>query len=236
MPKLAGLRDFEEAYLAGKCPDPLLVDLAKTVIMGDLKNCVAYTTAALDERRLEPLVVLNQGLIAGMDVTADRFRKNEVFVPEVLVSARAMKGGLVILRPLLADTGVRPVGKVLLGTVRGDLHDIGKNIVGMMLEGAGFQVVDVGVDRTPEAFVQAIREHRPAIVGMSAMLTTTMMQMRVTIDAIAQAGLRDTVKVMVGGAPVSQEFADRIGADAYGDNSADGVAKAKAFMGLPVPA
>jgi 5-methyltetrahydrofolate--homocysteine methyltransferase len=230
MPRLAGLRDFEEAYLVEKCQDGLLFSLAKTVVTGDLKGCVGYTTEALESREMDPLVVLNQGLIAGMDITGERFRKNEVFVPEVLISARAMKGGLAVLRPLLTDTGVKPIGTVLLGTVRGDLHDIGKNIVGMMLEGAGFQVVDIGVDQKPEAFVEAIREHRPVIVGMSAMLTTTMMNMRVTIEAIAQAGLRDAVKIMVGGAPVSQEFADRIGADAYGDNSADGVAKAKELV------
>lgn len=224
------LTETEAAYLNEKCGDALLFAIALAVIGGNLESCVANTRTALDERKLDPLVVLNHGLIAGMDVVGPRFRDGLIFVPEVLVSVRALKGAQALLYPLLVEKGLEPLATVVLGTVKGDLHDVGKNLVGMMLEAANFKIVDLGIDQKPEAFVAAIQAHQPAIVGMSAMLTTTMMNMRVTIDAIKKAGLREQVRVMVGGAPVNEEFARKIGADAYGDDSADAVVKAKALL------
>lgn len=224
------LRDFEQEYLEEKCGNDFLVELARTVIFADLQECIRMTREGLDERGIPPLTVLDYGLIAGMDIVGQRFRKDEIFVPEVLVSVRAMKGGVALIYPLLAKTGRKPVATVVLGTVQGDLHDIGKNLVAMMLEGANFKVIDLGIDQKPESFLNAIREHQPAIIGMSAMLTTTMINMKVTIDAIRDAGLREQVKIMIGGAPISQEFADRIGADAYGKDSATAVEKAKELL------
>jgi 5-methyltetrahydrofolate--homocysteine methyltransferase len=167
---------------------------------------------------------LEEGLIAGMPVVGVRFRNNEIFVPEVLVSARAMKAGLAHLEPIFSACGIPPVGTFVIGTVKGDIHDIGKNLVGMMLRGAGFKVIDLGVNTATQKFLDAIAEHQPEIVGMSALLTTTMGQMKINIDAFRAAGLN--VKVMVGGAPVSVEYAERIGADAHGANATEAVEKA----------
>jgi 5-methyltetrahydrofolate--homocysteine methyltransferase len=175
--------------------------------------------------------ILEQGLIAGMTVVGIRFRDNEIFVPEVLVSARAMKAGLAHLEPIFSACGVPPVGTVVIGTVKGDIHDIGKNLVGMMLRGAGFRVIDLGVNTTTQKFLDAIAEHRPQIVGMSALLTTTMGQMKLNIDAIRAASL--DIRVMVGGAPVSVEYAERIGADAHGANATEAVEKALALVRPP---
>ena len=239
MSKLEELTEAEEAYLREKCANDVLFDIALDVVVGDKESCVANTEKAIGEAKLDPLDVLNRGLIAGMDVVGPRFRDNLIFVPEVLISVRAMKGGQAVIYPLLVKGGLKPVGTVVIGTVKGDLHDVGKNLVAMMLEGANFKVVDLSIDQKPEAFVEAIQKHNPVIVGMSAMLTTTMMNMRLTIDAIAKAGLRDKVKIMIGGAPVSQAFADKIGADAYGDDSADAVMKAKVLLdkvGVAAPA
>jgi 5-methyltetrahydrofolate--homocysteine methyltransferase len=158
------------------------------------------------------------------------FRSGELFVPEVLIAARAMKAGMEILRPLFVESGIEPVGRVLLGTVKGDLHDIGKNLVGMMLEGGGFEVIDLGVDVTADKFVEAIKAQKPDLVGMSALLTTTMVMMKGTIEAIAAAGLRDSVRIMVGGAPVTEEFAQDIGADAFGADASLAVIRAKELM------
>lgn len=230
MDELDELTESEKLYLTQQCQDDVLYNIASGVVFGDLERCVANTNEAIETKKLDPLAVLNRGLVAGMDVVGPRFRDGLIFVPEVLISVRAMKGALAIIYPLLARSGLQPIGTVVLGTVKGDLHDVGKNLVGMMLEGANFKIVDLGIDQKPDAFVAAIREHQPVIVGMSAMLTTTMMNMRVTIDAIKDAGLRDQVKIMVGGAPVTQEFADKIGADAYGDDSADAVLKAKKLI------
>lgn len=176
-----------------------------------------------------PEEILNQTLIAAMEKVGFLFESQEFFVPEMLVSARAMQAGLAVLKPLLAETGVKPVGRVIIGTVKGDLHDIGKNLVSMMLQGNGFEVIDLGVDVPPGQFVEAVREHQPLLLGMSALLTTTMPGMSVTVKALEEAGLRDKVKVMVGGAPVTQRFADTIGADLFAPDAALAANKAKAL-------
>jgi 5-methyltetrahydrofolate--homocysteine methyltransferase len=205
--------------------------LAEAVIRGDAKECARLTQEGLDEG-LSPQLLLNDGLMAGMAVVGERFKANEIYVPEVLVAARAMKAGMAILRPRLVETGAKPVGKVVLGTVKGDLHDIGKNIVGMMLEGAGFQVTDLGNDVAAERFIQAAKEQEAQIIGMSALLTTTMLNMKGTIEALKAAGLRERVKVMVGGAPVTQRFAEEIGADGYAENASLAVEKAKELLAV----
>ena len=197
----------------------ILKDLATAVIEGDLGETIDLTEEALDDD-IGAEEILNEGLMPGMDYVGVEFKAGNMFVPEVLRSARAMQGAMAILRPLLVESGAPMAGKVLLGTVKGDLHDIGKNLVGMMCEGAGFEVKDLGKDVSPEQFVEAIKEYEPSIVGMSALLTTTMRVMGNTIRALEEAGVRDRVKVMVGGAPVTQAFADEIGADGYASNAA----------------
>lgn len=176
--------------------------------------------------------ILTEGLISAMAVVGERFRKNEVYVPEVLIAARAMKAGMELLKPLLAKSGVQPVGTVVLGTVKGDLHDIGKNLVGMMLEGAGFAVVDAGIDVSPEKFVEAIKSSKAGVIAMSALLTTTMPMMKTVVDAISAAGLKGQVKTMIGGAPVTQSYADEIGADGYGKDASSAVLVAKQLLGV----
>jgi 5-methyltetrahydrofolate--homocysteine methyltransferase len=171
--------------------------------------------------------LLKGGLIAAMSEVGRLFEAGEYYVPEMLVAARAMKGGLEILRPLLIDSDVRPVGKVVIGTVAGDLHDIGKNLVAMMLEGAGFEVYDLGVDVSPQKFVEAVEQHRPEIVAMSALLTTTMAQMETTLDALRRAEVLENVRVMVGGAPLNQAFADKIGADGYAPDASQAATLAR---------
>jgi len=165
--------------------------------------------------------ILNQALIPAMDEVGDLFQQGEYFVPELLVAARAMQRAMEAIRPKLAEKGVKSRGKVVLGTVRGDLHDIGKNLVKMMIEGAGFEVIDLGIDVTPEKFVQAVREHKAALIGMSALLTTTMLAMKDTINLLKSQGVRNQTKVMIGGAPLRQEFADEIGADFYGKDATE---------------
>lgn len=196
-------------------------------IASNLYNGEEETVAELVQKALgqgvAPRDILQGGLIAGMDEVGRDFKAGDLFVPEVLIAARAMHAGMNVLRPLLAETGVSSIGKYLVGTVKGDLHDIGKNLVKMMLEGAGFEMVDLGTDVAPEAFVSAVREHRPTIVGMSALLTTTMVQMKTTIDALVEAGLRDSIKIMIGGAPVTAAYAQQIGADAYAPDAASAV-------------
>lgn len=172
--------------------------------------------------------ILTKALITGMSAVGERFKKNEIFVPEVLITARAMNAALNVLKPALAQAGVEPVGTALICTVKGDLHDIGKNLVKMMIEGTGIRVIDLGVDCPPERVVEAVREYKPDIVCLSALLTTTMVYQKETIDALKAAGLRDTVKVMVGGAPVTQAFADEIGADAYTPDAATAAEWARA--------
>jgi 5-methyltetrahydrofolate--homocysteine methyltransferase len=209
----------------------VLERLAKEIYNGNAEAVVALTKEALDAG-LSPEEILNQGMIAGMDAVGRDFRDGILFVPEVLIAARAMHAGMGILRPLLTEAESHSKGTVVLGTVRGDLHDIGKNLVGMMMEGAGFQVVDLGTDVPPEKFVEAAKAHNAKIVGMSALLTTTMTEMPNVIAALKEAGLREAVKVMVGGAPVTQRFADEIGADGYAPNASAAVEKARELLGV----
>jgi len=175
--------------------------------------------------------VINKGLIAGMSVVGERFKNNEFYVPEVLIAARAMKTSMALLKPLLKEQGVKPVGVVAIGTVRGDLHDIGKNLVSMMLEGAGFEVLDLGVDVSPDQFTAAVTEQGAGLVAMSALLTTTMPSMKDTIEAMAEAGVRGRAKVIIGGAPVTQSYSDEIGADGYAPDAASAVDVAKVLLG-----
>ena len=201
-------------------------DLYNKVIEGNRDAVIALTTQGI-EQGMGAAELLNEALIAAMQEVGDRFEKHEFFVPEMLVAARAMKAGVGVLKPQLVREDIQPAGTVVMGTVSGDLHDIGKNLVIMMLEGASFQVVDLGVDVAPDQFVHAIQEHSPQIVGMSALLTTTMLSMKATIEAIEKAGFRDKVTVMVGGAPVTQRFADKVGADAYAPDASSAARKAK---------
>ncbi|NIA29191.1 MAG: cobalamin-binding protein [Actinobacteria bacterium] len=207
----------------------VLEDLASCIISGNAPKSEELTRQALDEG-IAPAGVLNNGLIAGMNVVGVKFKGNEFYVPEVLIAARAMKAGLKILRPKLAEAGVEPIGKFVIGTIQGDLHDIGKNLVSMMLEGAGFEVIDLGVDVSPEKFADAIRENNATIIGLSALLTTTMVNMRSVIENLEKIGARDTVKIVVGGAPLTQNFADEIGADGYAADAASAVELVKSMV------
>ncbi len=191
---------------------------------------VKQLTQELLDRGASPQTILNEGLIAGMAVVGEKMRSGEMYLPEVLQSASVMKAAMEILQPHLLRSGVEPIGRVVLGTVKGDMHDIGKNLVGIMLRGAGFEVIDLGLNTPAEKFVEAIQTHSPAVVGMSAMLTTTMLQMKKTIEAITAAQLREKVKIMVGGASVSQRFADEIGADAYARDAVTAVERAQAML------
>jgi 5-methyltetrahydrofolate--homocysteine methyltransferase len=197
----------------------VLAKLAQAVIEGDREVTPGLTQQALDQG-LDPGVILNEGLMPGMAHVGEAFRSGDMFVPEVLLAARAMQASMDLLRPLLVETDAKMAGKIVIGTVKGDLHDIGKNLVAMMCEGAGFEVTDLGRDVDPARFVEAVKEVSAEIVAMSALLTTTMRSMELTIKALQEAGLRDQIKVMVGGAPVTQEFADQIGADGYAPNAA----------------
>lgn len=203
-----------------------LQKLTQAILTGDARTARTVTEAALAEG-MEPLKLVHDHMVPAMDEVGRRFECNEYFVPELLLSARAMKGALELIRPLLARSGVQPVGRVAIGTVKGDLHDIGKNLVAAMFEGGGFEVIDLGVNVPPEHFVNTIREKNANIIAMSALLTTTMPSMRTTIQAIQAAGVRDRVKIFVGGAPITQKFADDIGADGYSDNAVGAVALAR---------
>ena len=204
--------------------------LAMVVLEGDKDRVVELVNKGLSEG-LTAKDILDNGMVVGMNEVGARFKRGEMFVPEVLMSADAMQGGLVVLRPQLVASGAKLIGKIVIGTVKGDLHDIGKNLVGMLCEGAGFEVIDLGFNVDPDKFIAAIKTHQPNIVGMSALLTTTMRAMGQTIKAIEEAGLRDKVKVMVGGAPVDAEFSKRISADGYGSNAPAGVDLAKRLAG-----
>ena len=201
--------------------------LADAIIKGDQNTAVEITKAALQEGA-EAESVLNDGLIAGMDVVGARFKKNEVYIPEVLISARAMRMAMEILEPELAKAGVQPVGRFLIGTVAGDLHDIGKNLVAMMLKGAGFEVTDIGIDVPAEKFVEQAKATGIQLIGLSALLTTTMPGMEKTLKALKEAGV--SAKIMVGGAPVTQGYADKIGADGYAADAASAVEVAKSLV------
>lgn len=208
----------------------IVQEIAANLYRGEDEKVAQLVQRALDQG-VTPQQILSDGLITGMDVVGRDFKVGNLFVPEVLVAARAMHAGMDVLRPLLAEGGGVTIGKYVIGTVEGDLHDIGKNLVKMMLEGAGFETVDLGVDVRPGAFVEAVRQHKPKIVGMSALLTTTMVNMRTTIEALEEAGLREMVRVMVGGAPVTAEFAKEIGADAYAPDAATAVDVARQLFG-----
>jgi len=201
--------------------------LADAVIKGDQATAVEVTKAALSEG-MAAKSVLDEGLIAGMDIVGARFKKNEVYIPEVLIAARAMKMAMEVLEPELVKAGVKPIAKLVIGTVQGDLHDIGKNLVAMMLKGAGFEVIDLGVDVTPEKFIEGVRSNDAHLVGMSALLTTTMPGMEKTIKALQEAGV--TAKVMVGGAPVTESFAEKIGAQGFAPDAASAVDTAKSLV------
>lgn len=203
-----------------------LKPLHDAVLNGDAKGAKEFTQRAIAEN-VDPLKLVQQAMMPAMDEVGRRFECNEYFVPELLLSARAMKGALELIRPLLVASGAESSGRVVIGTVKGDLHDIGKNLVAAMLEGGGFEVTDLGVNVTPEQFIASIKEKNAQIVAMSALLTTTMPAMKATIDAMKQAGVRDQVKVLVGGAPITRSYADEVGADGYSESAAGAVALAR---------
>jgi 5-methyltetrahydrofolate--homocysteine methyltransferase len=211
--------------------DPIMHDIAYNLIVGNHHEIDRLTRQALDDG-YSANAILDDGLIAGMAIVGIKFRDNVIFVPEVLVAARAMKAGMAHIEPILSESGIEPLGTIVMGTVKGDLHDIGKNLCIMMLRGAGFSVHDLGVDTKPEEFIDAVMEQQAQILGMSALLTTTMPNMGKTIEAFEEAGIRDMVKIMVGGAPVTQEFADDMGSDGYGENAMACVELAKRFLGF----
>lgn len=206
-----------------------LSELYEAILTGDSKSAVAITKQALDAGA-DPLEIVNAHMIPAMDEAGKRFECEEYFVPELLLAARAMKGSLELIRPLLTARGDEPVGRVVIGTVKGDLHDIGKNLVGSMLEGGGFEVIDLGADVSADRFVQVVRDRNPDLVCLSALLTVTMPSMKTTIEALKTAGVRDRVKVLVGGAPVTQEWALNIGADGYGASAATAVSVARRLL------
>jgi len=216
-------------------PDLSLEELLE-LMMDDLYD--GYADEVVTEvqealaRGMTPYDVLTQGLVAGMDIVGADFRDGILFVPEVLMAAKAMKAGMAVLRPLLAETGAPKIGKMVIGTVKGDIHDIGKNLVGMMMEGAGFEVIDLGINNSAEKYLAAIEAHQPDILGMSALLTTTMPYMRVVIDALKEKGIRQNLIVLVGGAPLNAAFAEDIEADAYCRDAAVAVETAKKLMAL----
>jgi 5-methyltetrahydrofolate--homocysteine methyltransferase len=198
------------------------MEILRELVKNGKANETAERVAKLLEEGKDPESIMKDALIPAMDEVGDLFQKGDYFLPEMLVAARAMQRGLDVLQPRLVERGVQPVGRVVIGTVKGDLHDIGKNIVTMALQGAGFEVVDLGIDAPPDKFIEAIKRHNPQVVGLSALLTTTMPAMKNTIEAIKRAGLRNQIKIMVGGASVTQTFADEIGADFYGCDSTEG--------------
>jgi 5-methyltetrahydrofolate--homocysteine methyltransferase len=210
--------------------DERLQKIYDSVLNGEMDETAGYVQAALDAQ-LEPGIILNEGMISAMQEVGRLFEEGEYFVPEMLIAARAMQDGLALLKPHLVQADVQSAGKVVLGTVKGDLHDIGKNLVAMMLEGAAFEIVDLGVDVSPEKFVEAVKVHHPKVVGLSALLTTTMPSMRTTIEALAAAGVRDQVKVIVGGAPVTEAFARDIGADGFAPDASRAVRLTKTLVG-----
>jgi len=218
--------------------EEILQGLYDNTLIGNAPEVKDLTNRGLEEE-LEPEKMLYDALIPSLEEVGARFERGDYFVPEMLIAAKAMQGALDILRPLLAETGVAQVGTFLMGTVKGDVHDIGKNLCNIMLEGAGFTVIDLGVNVAPETFVEKIDEHQPDIVGFSAFLTTTMPMFKANINALEKAGVRDDIIVMVGGAPVTQEYADAVGADGYSADASSAVKKAKQLLGergAPVPA
>ena len=209
----------------------ILIQMIEKLYAGEDTAIAELTQSALDDG-MTPEEVLKGGLLAGMDRVGVDFRDGELFVPEVLLAARAMHAGMDILRPLLVDGNVASMGKIIIGTVEGDLHDIGKNLVLMMLEGGGYEIVDLGIDVNTDEFMNAVKTEQPDIIAMSAMLTTTMPYMKQTIDALVESGIRDKVKVIIGGAPVTKAFADEIGADSYAPDAASAVEQARTLVDL----
>ena len=219
----------EEIILADLSDEDLVVQMHDDLYDGLGEEIVEGTTILL-ERGWDPSAVLNDALVEGMRIVGIDFRDGILFVPEVLLSANAMKAGMEILRPLLAETGAEPIGKIVIGTVKGDIHDIGKNLVGMMLEGAGFEVIDLGINTDVEEFLGALDEHKPDLLGMSALLTTTLPYMKVVIDTLIEKSLREEYMVIVGGAPLNEEFGEAIGADAYCRDAAVAAETAKRLV------
>ena len=207
-----------------------LTGLFEAILTGDAKSAAAVTKQALDEG-VEPLKLVTDAMVPAMDEAGRRFEAEEYFVPELLLAARAMKAAMALIRPLLVASGAKSAGRVAVGTVKGDLHDIGKNLVASMLEGGGFEVLDLGADVAPEKFVEAVKEKGAQVVCLSALLTVTMPSMKTTIEALKQAGVRDNVKVLVGGAPVTTQYANEIGADGYGENANSAVAMTRKLLG-----
>jgi 5-methyltetrahydrofolate--homocysteine methyltransferase len=205
--------------------------LYEAIVDGNDKAAARLTQEAIDAGA-DPSELISGTMVPAMAEVGQLFETEEYFVPELLLAGRAMKAGLELLRPILAATGVEPVGRIVVGTVKGDLHDIGKNLVVSMMEGAGFEVTDLGIDVPPEAFIEAVREKKPQIVGMSALLTVTMPAIKTTIEAMVAAGVRDDVKIMIGGAPVTEEYAREVGADAYGENASVAATIAKRLCGM----
>lgn len=204
-------------------------ELSKAVLSGNDDQVISITKSLIDSGT-DLLEIINQGLIAGMDIVGARFKRGEMFVPEVLMAARSMSAGLNLVKPLMAESDVPSIGKVLVGTVKGDLHDIGKNLLAMMMEGAGFTVVNLGVDISPEQFVEAAKEHKADMIAMSALLTTTMVSMKDTVELFIEEGLRDKVRIIIGGAPISQEYSDEIGADGFAPDAATACDLAKGLL------
>ena len=220
----------EEEIILAELPDDELVEQMHADLYDGLKEEIEEGTNILLGRGWGPDKVLGKALVEGMRIVGIDFRDGILFVPEVLLAANAMKGGMTILRPLLAETGAEQVGKMVIGTVKGDIHDIGKNLVSMMMEGAGYEVIDIGINNTVENYLEAIEEHKPEILGMSALLTTTMPYMKVVIDTLKEKGMRDDYIVLVGGAPLNEEFSEAIGADAYCRDAAVAVETATSMV------
>ena len=224
--------DFEEEDIVlSELPDDELVEQMHADLYDGLKEEIEEGTQILLDRGWGPEKVLSDALVEGMRIVGIDFRDGILFVPEVLLAANAMKGGMTILRPLLVETGAKQIGKMVIGTVKGDIHDIGKNLVSMMMEGAGFEVIDIGINNPVENYLEALEEHKPDILGMSALLTTTMPYMKVVIDAMKEQGIRDDYIVLVGGAPLNEEFGEAVGADAYCRDAAVTVETAKELIG-----
>jgi 5-methyltetrahydrofolate--homocysteine methyltransferase len=221
--------EYDDIILADLSDEELIEQMHDDLYDG-LADEITEGTRILLDRGWEATKVLEEALVAGMGIVGVDFRDGILFVPEVLMAANAMKAGMALLRPILAETGAKPIGKMVIGTVKGDIHDIGKNLVGMMMEGAGFEVVDLGINIDADRFVAALEEHEPDILGMSALLTTTMPYMKVVIDALKTQGVRDRCTVLVGGAPLNEEFARHVGADAYCRDAAVAVETARAFV------
>ena len=224
------MTDQEDTIVLSELDTEELVEQMWDDLYDGLGDEIVEGTEILLERGWDAKKVLDDALVGGMNIVGEDFRDGILFVPEVLLAANAMKAGMAVLRPLLAETGAKPVGKMVIGTVKGDIHDIGKNLVGMMMEGAGFEVVDIGINTDAETYIEALRKERPDILGMSALLTTTMPYMKVVIDAMKEAGIRDDYIVMVGGAPLNEEFGQAVGADAYCRDAATAVEMAKQLV------